>query len=390
MGGSTLTDNLTGSHHARSAPLRVGIIGTGVISGQYFASFARLPEVEVVAVADLDAERARTVAREHGARALSVDALLADDEVDLVLNLTIPAAHAEVSMAALAAGKHVYVEKPLCSTVEEGKALLRAAGENGLRLAAAPDTVLGTGIQTARALIDRGEIGTPIGASASWSSPGHERWHPAPDFYYRPGGGPLFDMGPYYLTTLVTLLGPVVRVSATSRRSDRPRAIATGPRAGESLGVEIDTHITAHVEHASGAVSTLMLSFEVWGSRQPHIEVFGTAGTVAVPDPNRFDGKVELLDDSREWRVMDDIAGYIDSGRGFGIADLARRAAAGEDHRASAELALHVVDIMASIDEAARTGAPQDLTTTAPRPDIVPLEHIGLLELVDAAHGGAA
>jgi predicted dehydrogenase len=353
--------------------MRVGMIGAGVISAQYLASLGRLADLELVAVADLDTERAARTAEEHGARALSVDGLLAADDVDVVLNLTVPAAHVQVCTAALEAGKHVYVEKPLALTVDDGRRLLLLGQERGLRIASAPDTVLGTGIQTARAVIDRGDIGTPIAATASWSSPGHERWHPAPDFYYKAGGGPLFDMGPYYLTALITLLGPVTRVSATAGRSDRVREIATGPRGGERIDVEIDTHVAAVLEHEGGAISSVLLSFEVWGSRLPRIEVFGTGGSVSVPDPNRFDGEVELLDTGQEWSRVGELAGYVGSGRGFGLADLARAVAAGEEHRSSGEVALHVVDIMESIVAAAREHRSVELSTTATRPAAVPL-----------------
>lgn len=355
--------------------LRLGIVGAGVISGQYLESLARLGDVSLVAVADLDIARAELAAQKfgHGARALTVEELMAADDIDAVVNLTIPAAHLEVCTAALEAGKHVYVEKPLALTVADGNRLLELSTARGLRIAGAPDTVLGTGLQTARAIIDGGRIGIPVAANASWSSPGHERWHPAPDFYYKTGGGPLFDMGPYYLTALVTLLGPVRSVVATAGRSHRKRSIGTGNRAGESIAVEIDTHVTAVLEHDGGAISTVVLSFEQWGSRQPRIEVHGTEGSVSVPDPNHFDGTVELLDTSREWAEVPPLAGYVDASRGFGVADLARALAAEEPHRSSGEVALHVLDIMESIERAAALRAGVSLTTTMNRPAAVPL-----------------
>lgn len=355
--------------------MRVGIVGAGVISGQYLESLARLDDVRLVAVADLDEARARSAAEQYGrgARALTVDELMLADDVDTIINLTIPAAHLEVCMASIESGKHVYVEKPLALTVAHGRQLLDLASSHQLRIAGAPDTVLGTGLQTARAVIDGGHIGEPIAASASWSSPGHERWHPAPDFYYKAGGGPLFDMGPYYLTALTTLLGPVASVAATTGRSDRIRSIGTGPRTGEALTVEIDTHVTAVLEHESGAISTVVLSFEQWGSRQPRIEVHGTTGSVSVPDPNNFTGAVELLGSGREWREIPPLAGYVDAGRGYGVADLARAASRNEPHRSSAEMALHVLDIMESIGHAAANRATVQLTTTAQRPAPVPL-----------------
>jgi predicted dehydrogenase len=301
-------------------------------------------------------------------RAGNVDDVLGADDIDVILNLTVPAAHVEISARALEAGKHVYVEKPFSLTVGEGQQLLDRAQEKGLRIGCAPDTVLGTGVQTARQLVDDGRIGTPIAASANWSSPGHERWHTAPEFYYQPGGGPLFDMGPYYIAALVTLLGPIERVTASARHSERDRTIATGPRAGTGITVEVDTHVTAIAEHATGAISTLMTSFEVWGSRLPRIEVYGTEGTVSVPDPNRFDGAVELLGTDRQWSVVPETAGYVGSARGFGLADMARAAASGTPHRASGLLGLHVVDVMAAITRAADRRGFVELSTALKRP----------------------
>ncbi|WP_370327200.1 Gfo/Idh/MocA family protein [Cryobacterium sp. TMT1-62] len=210
------------------SPLRIGVVGVGKISEQYFAEFPKLPGLKLVAVADLDASRAVAVAAEQGVPALTVDELIASPDVDAVLNLTIPAAHAEVALRALAAGKHVYGEKPLALNPDEATPVLRLAVDCGLRVGSAPDTVLGTGVQTARALLDDGRIGTPVAASAFWTAPGHELWHPAPQLYYSEGGGPLFDMGPYYLSALVTLLGPVVRVSGSVGRSGRERTGAHG------------------------------------------------------------------------------------------------------------------------------------------------------------------
>lgn len=370
MGGSRVTTSSERrSSGSPASPLRVGLIGAGFISGQYLASLRRLPQLSLVAVADLDAGRAEAAAAESSADVRTIEDLLAADDVDAVLNLTVPAAHVEVSTAALLADKHVFVEKPLALTVSEGRALLDLARERRLRIGSAPDTVLGTGIQTARDVIDRGEIGTPIGASANWTAPGHELWHPSPDFYYQHGGGPLFDMGPYYLTSLVTLLGPVVSVSAASSRSDRGRTIATGPRAGEPIDVEVDTHIAAVLRHAGGAISTVLVSFEVWGARLPRIEVFGTDGTVSAPDPNRFDGTVELLSSSdRTWHPVPVSAGFENSGRGFGLADMALAMVEERPHRASGDLALHVLDIMESVTVAAETGETRQLSTTVERP----------------------
>ncbi|MET4582477.1 putative dehydrogenase [Conyzicola nivalis] len=380
MGGSFVsTASEPSVVEALESPLRVGLIGTGVISDQYLASMSRLPQLRLVAVADLDMQKAATVASAASVEARSVDDLLASADVDVVLNLTVPAAHVDVSIAALLAGKHVYVEKPLALQLAEGRGVLELARSRGLRVGSAPDTVLGTGIQTARDVIDRGEIGEPIGATANWTAPGHELWHPAPKFYYQPGGGPLFDMGPYYLTSLVTLLGPVVTVSAAASRSDRTRLIATGPQAGTAVDVDIDTHVAAILHHAGGAISTVLLSFEVWGSNLPRIEVFGTAGSVSVPDPNIFDGTVQLLDTSRTWRNVPDSAGFLGAGRGYGLAEMAVAIDEGRGHRASGDMAMHVLDIMESITSAAEYGETRQLTTTVERPAAVAHSRMGAL-----------
>ena len=355
------------------SPLRIGVVGVGKISEQYFAEFPKLPGLKLVAVADLDASRAAAVAAEQGVPALTVDELIASPDVDAVLNLTIPAAHAEVALRALAAGKHVYGEKPLALNPDEATPVLRLAVERGLRVGSAPDTVLGTGVQTARALLDDGRIGTPVAASAFWTVPGHELWHPAPQFYYSEGGGPLFDMGPYYLSALVTLLGPVVRVSGSVGRSGRERTVATGPLEGTSLRVEIDTHVSALLEHASGVTSTVMMSFDVWAARLPRIEIYGTLGTIAVPDPNRFSDATELYtSDDRRWREVEPEAGYADAGRGYGLADMARAIETDRPHRASAELAFHVLEIMDAILRAAHDRSVMELASTVERPAIVP------------------
>ncbi len=372
-GTSTTGESTTGGLAA--APMRVGVVGVGVISEQYFASFERLPGLALEAVADLDQMRAASVADRLGVRALTVDELLADDRVEVVLNLTIPAAHAEIALRAIAAGKHVYGEKPLALTVADGAAVLEAARAAGVRVGSAPDTVLGTGVQTATQLVASGVVGDPVGAAVSWAASGHEAWHPAPDFYYRAGGGPLFDMGPYYLTTLVHLLGPVVSVSGLVSRSARRRTIGTGPRAGERLEVDVDTHASALLRHASGATSTVTVSFEVWGSRAPITEFYGTLGTIAVPDANMFGDPVELLTaDDRTWREVPATAGYGDAGRGYGLADLARAVAAGEPHRASGDVALHVLEITEAVAASSASGTVVTLVT---RPDVPPLVPLG-------------
>ncbi|WP_166980464.1 Gfo/Idh/MocA family protein [Paramicrobacterium fandaimingii] len=354
--------------------VNIGIIGVGNISAQYFAELPKHAGVSIVAVADVDQNRADSVAAERGVRALSVDALLADSGVDLVLNLTIPAAHAEIALRALESGKHVYGEKPLALTPAEAAPVLEFARDTGLRVGCAPDTVLGTGVQTARHALDAGRIGAPVAASVHWSAPGHERWHPAPGFYYQPGGGPLFDMGPYYLTSLVTLFGAVTRVSGTVTRSDRERTVSQGPLAGQPLPVAVDTHITALLEHASGVTATVTMSFEVWATRAPLFEVYGTAGTIVVPDPNNFSHVGEVwTQDTAEWMPLDDAAGFRDGGRGIGIVDLAEALDEDRPHRASGDMAFHVLEIMDAILRAGDEHRVIDITSTVERPEAVPL-----------------
>jgi len=354
-------------------PLRIGVVGVGKISEQYLAEFPKLPGLKLVAVADLNAARAVAVASDHDVVPLTVGELVASHNVDAVLNLTVPAAHAAVALQALNANKHVYGEKPLALNPTEAASVLTLAAERGLRVGAAPDTVLGTGVQTARALLDSGRIGTPVAASAFWTAPGHELWHPDPQFYYSDGGGPLYDMGPYYLSALVTMLGPVVRVSGSVARSGRARTVATGPLTGTSVTVGVDTHVSALLEHASGVTSTLIMSFDVWAARLPRIEIYGTRGSIAVPDPNHFSDVTELFtSDDPRWREVPAAAGYADAGRGYGLADMARAIETNRPHRASAELAFHVLEIMDAILRAGHDHSVIEIASTTARPAMVP------------------
>ncbi|WP_457029432.1 Gfo/Idh/MocA family protein [Kitasatospora sp. P5_F3] len=359
----------------RTADLRIGVVGAGKISAVYLDTLTRLPGTRVTAVADLDIARAEAAARTvPGARATGLAELCTAADVDLVLNLTVPAAHAEVAHRAIAAGKHVYGEKPLAAGTGEARELLTAAASAGVRIGCAPDTVLGTGLQTARAVLDSGRIGTPIAATAFMTTPGHELWHPDPDFYYRPGGGPLLDMGPYHLSALVTLLGPVRRVTGMAATPRPVRTIATGPRVGTRIGAEVATHVTGVLEHADGALTTLLMSFDVWAARLPHIEVYGTAGSLSVPDPNHFDGPVRLHGpDEAGWSTVQPSAGYRDAARGQGVADLARSLVTGTPHRAGAELAYHVLDVMECLLAATVGGRPVEVSSSCERPGAVPL-----------------
>ena len=350
-------------------PHGIGIVGLGVISAQYLKTLGDHPGVRIAATADLDIARAAAVAERYdGCRALTVDELVADPSVQTVLNLTIPAAHAEVALAALRNGKNVFGEKPLAPGMADASAIIAAATPSAWA-GCAPDTVLGTGIQTARAAVDAGEVGRPVSAVATWVSSGHEAWHPNPDFYYREGGGPLLDMGPYYLTSLFHLLGPVKRVAGASSRPKSVRRIASGPRAGEEIPVEVDTHVTGVLEHTDGAISTVTFSFDAAATQAAPIEVHGETGTLSLPDPNTFAGEVRLRRPREDaWTTLPTSAGYENGGRGIGLLDFVAGNA-----RSDASIALHVLEIMTSLLESARTGERIELTTSAERPPLVPL-----------------
>ncbi|MFI7024747.1 Gfo/Idh/MocA family protein [Micromonospora sp. NPDC049900] len=355
-------------------PHGVGIVGLGVISRAYLNTLVGHPRVRVVAVADLDEARAVAVAATTpGVEATSVERLLHHPEVATVLNLTIPAAHAEVSGAAVDAGRNVYVEKPLTVALPDARSLIGRAASAGVRVGCAPDTVLGTGTQTARAAIDGGLIGRPLSASAVMVTAGHERWHPNPDFYYAPGGGPLLDMGPYYVSALVHLLGPVRTVIGAASRLRDSRVIGAGPRLGQRIPVEVPTHVSGVLEHADGVLSTLTTSFDGVATTAAPIEVHGESGTLAVPDPNNFDGEVRHLAlGGPGWGVLEPAAGYVGAARGVGLIDLVGADEA-RGPRASGAVGLHVLDVMTALLRSAAEGRRIELTTTVERPAPVPL-----------------
>ena len=355
-------------------PYRVGIVGLGNISGQYLSTFAGASGVVVTAVADLDTDRAKAVAATLPAAAvLSADQLVASPDVDVVLNLTIPAAHREIALAAIGAGKDVYGEKPLAVTLEDGRGIVERAAAAGTRVGSAPDTVLGTGTQTARSAIERGLIGAPIAASAVMVTPGHELWHPRPAFYYQPGGGPLLDMGPYYVSALVQLLGPVRIVTGAASALRPHRTVATGELKGQTIDVEVRTHVTGVLEHDSGVLSTITMSFDSAATASSHLEVHGEEGSLIVPDPNGFGGDVLRHGvQGGEWTPVRVDAGYADASRGVGLIDF-MAATADRPARASGEFALHVLDIMTTLLRSADLGRALQLTTTAIVPPLVPL-----------------
>ncbi|WP_172328168.1 Gfo/Idh/MocA family protein [Mangrovicoccus sp. HB161399] len=353
-------------------PLGIGVIGCGVISDIYMKNCAVFPQIRLAAVADLNIEAAAAKGAEYGVPAVTVAELLAREDVDIVLNLTIPKAHVEVGLMALEVGKHVYAEKPLAGSVADGRRLVEAAAARGLRLGSAPDTFLGGAHQTARALVDTGRIGRPTAGTATMMVAGHERWHPNPDFYYAgEGAGPLMDMGPYYVTAMVNLLGPVSRVTGMAAKGRDRRIIATGPRAGQEIPVATPTHVTGVMEFASGALVQIVTSFDVKAHRHTPLELYGTEGAMLIPDPNRFDGEVMLY--GEDWQAQPMRHAHGDGNyRGLGLADMAGAIAAGRDHRASGQLALHVLDVMESLLRSAASDRAETLSTTCDRPAPLP------------------
>jgi predicted dehydrogenase len=360
--------------------VRVGVVGCGAISGAYFAGARSFPILEIVVCADLDRAAAEKKAREFGVpRVCSVEELLRNESVDVVLNLTVPKAHVPVALRVIEAGKHVYSEKPLGVNREEGRWLVEDAYLRGVRVGCAPDTFLGSGIQTARKLIDDGAIGSPVAFSAFMMNRGHESWHPNPQFYYEPGGGPMFDMGPYYLTALFNFFGPIKRVGGMASIAVPERTVTSRPRFGETIRVETPDHVCGTIEFESGPVGTIIQSFATYHPtyEQDHpITVYGTEGTLKVPDPNTFDGTVLLRKGSdAEWTEVPSlfVRGY---GRSVGLADMAHAIRAGRPHRASGDLAYAVLEAMEgffnSSDRGYYFGAITKFDRPAPMPAHLP------------------
>jgi predicted dehydrogenase len=357
--------------------LGIGFIGTGNISSAYLKAILGkdgMPGfgvLDVKGLADMKAEAASARAAEFGLKAMSVEALLADPEIDLVVNLTIPRAHVDVGLKCLAAGKHVYSEKPLGITYAEGRKLLDAANAAGLRIGSAPDTFLGGAHQQARAVVDSGVLGQLVGGTAFMQCPGHESWHPDPAFYYDLGGGPMLDMGPYYITDLVNLLGPVARVSAMSSRLRTERTITSEPKKGQVMPVHIDTHVTGSLGFANGAIVQIAMSFDVAAHKHVPLELYGTEQTLIVPDPNFFGGEVELRKRGRDepWTPLKVEAPYADGNyRSLGVADMAAGILENRPHRANGDLALHVLEVMEAFEHAAREGRTIEIKTPVTRP----------------------
>lgn len=356
--------------------VKVGIIGTGTISGIYLEAPTKFSILDIVAVADIDVEKAHEKAKQYNIeKVYSVEELLQDPEIEIVINLTIPAAHAEVTLAALDAGKHVFVEKPLTIEVEEGKKILEKAKEKGLRVGCAPDTFLGGALQTCRKLIDDGWIGQPVAATGFMLGAGPEGWHPNPDFYYQKGGGPMFDMGPYYITALIHLIGPIKRVSGSAQISFAERTVTRADDYGRKIPVETATHLTGILDFENGAVGTLITSFDVvGGTTLPCMEIYGTMGTLSVPDPNYFGGEISIRRAGEsEFTKVPLAYGYSENSRGIGVADMAYAIKNNRPHRASGELALQVLETMHAIHRSSEEGKHIHIENECSRPEAFPV-----------------
>lgn len=365
-----------------SGTLRLGVLGCGVISDTYLTRASEFAGLEVVACADIDPKRAEAQASRYGVKALDPDALIASPDIDLVINLTPPKAHAALGKAVLAAGKHLYAEKPLGVTLDEGRALVAAAAAAGRRIGCAPDTFLGGGHQHARHLVDQGAIGRPIAGTITFMTHGMEDWHPDPTFFFQPGGGPVLDIGPYYVTALVNLIGPVRRVCAFAGRSFEERIVTAEPRYVERVPVAVDTHVAGVLEFACGALVTLTVSWDVWAERLYRLDLYGTEGTLLLPDPNFFGGATQVsrkgaafapeepegfpyARPNRAGRRGNDVADY----RIIGVVDMARAIQEGRPHRCSGELALHVLEVLTALERSAEEARAVTIDTPCTRPE---------------------
>lgn len=350
----------------------VGVIGCGVISAAYLKAARHFDVLDVRAVADLNPAAAEARGAEFGIPAVTIDALLADPSIEIVLNLTVPKAHVAVGLRAVEAGKHVHSEKPLGVTFAEARRLVDAAAARGVRVGCAPDTFLGGAHQEARRLIDAGAIGTPVGGTAFFLCPGHERWHPAPAFYYEEGGGPVLDMGPYYITDLVNLLGPVADVAAMVATPRAERVIGSAPLKGTTIPVHVPTHTAATLRFVSGAIVQVSLSFDVHAHRHIPLEIYGTTGSLIVPDPNFFGGEVRLFEANGDWQEVEHHRRYADDNyRIIGVADMARAIRENRPHRASGALALHVLEVMEAFGRSSDTRSVAAIETRPERPALL-------------------
>ena len=351
--------------------MNIGIIGCGNISDQYLTNIPGLPGINVQACADIVMERAKARSMEYGIpEFLEVDELLERDDIELVVNLTIPKAHREVSTRIINAGKHTYSEKPLAIQRSDGSRILESAKKRNMMAGCAPDTFLGGGIQTCRNLIDQGAIGEPIAATAFMTNHGHEHWHPNPGFYYEVGGGPMLDMGPYYLTALINLMGPITSVTGMTRKTFNERTITSEPLNGTKIDVEIPTHATASMRFDNGAIGTIITSFDIWGSQLPRIEIYGTEGSLSVPDPNTFEGPVWIQSGyQKNWSSIK--LTHPIGGRGLGVADMAYAIRESRQPRADISLAYHVLDVMESINDSSKQENHVSISSVCQQPPLL-------------------
>lgn len=359
--------------------LGVGIIGCGNISSAYLSLAPMFKGYKILAVADINMANAEARAEEFGVRAHTVDELLAAEDIDLIINLTIPAAHMDVSRAILQAGKHVYSEKPFVLSLAEAQELGDFAKAKNLRIGSAPDTFMGGSHQLARNLIDEGAIGSVTSGAAVVMSSGMEDWHPNPDFFFQKGGGPILDLGPYYICNLVQMLGPVKKVTSVTGMASKTRTIQNGPRNGETVPVETPTTIHSVLSFESGAIITLLASWDVWASNHPIMELYGTEGTMDLPDPNFFGGTLTVTARNgdpveKSWEHPLSVPNFEETRanyRGAGLADMAQAISQGRPHRCNEAFATHVVEVMTAILEAGETDRVITLTTTCSRPDVL-------------------
>ena len=365
-----------------NAPLKVGVLGCGVISDAYLTRATEFDALTVVACADVDPARAEAKAERYSIRALAPDALIDDGEIDLIINLTPPLAHAESSLAVLAAGKHLYTEKPIGVTLDEGRAIVTAAEAAGKRVGSAPDTFLGGGHQLARRMFDAGEIGRPIAGNIWFASHGIEHWHPDPRFFYSHGGGPVLDIGAYYVSAMVNLIGPVSRVTAIGGRGYPERLVTSeGPLTGTKIPVTVDTHVAGALEFTSGAIVSLVKSWDLWAEAQYRLELYGTEGAMLLPDPNFFGGETRISRSGATFEVIDSSAEpyaqpnrkttrgtFVADYRIIGVVDMALAIGHDRPHRCDGQFALHVLEVLTALEESAREGTHVDIVSACERP----------------------
>ncbi|HCJ48978.1 MAG TPA: oxidoreductase [Microbacterium sp.] len=366
-----------------TGPVGIGVVGAGVISQTYLENLTSFPDVKVVAIGDIIPERAQAKAQEHGVPAWgTLEDVLANPEVELVVNLTIPQVHIEVSSAAIAAGKHVWTEKPLGLDREGARRLLSDAAAKGVRVGSAPDTILGPGFQTAKRAISEGVIGTPLFVQTAFQTQGPDLWHPEPAFLFANGAGPLLDMGPYYFSALVSLLGPIAGVAARGSRFRTERQIHTGPRAGETFPVEVPSSVQVVSTFEGGQHGTHLLSFDSALERHGVVEIHGTEGSIVLPDPNRFDGRTAYvkplgvfrdgMKTDQEWIEVEQQGTVV--GRGLGVLDMVRAIAEDRPHVATGDLGFHVLDVLLSAQASAETGAYLEIDSTVAPVPAVPVD----------------